>query len=75
MTPPSQPANKGMTHKGTSRPREDIVALGNMGYVNPTNAIMGTIGDLVRSVQLWNKAIKRLGEFVEGEEPAVTEKG
>jgi hypothetical protein len=63
--PPAH-SNKG-TRNGTSQPRKDIVALGNMGYVNVTNAIMGTIGDLARSVQLWNK-------FVEGEEPAVTEK-
>jgi hypothetical protein len=45
-----------------------------MGYCNATNAIMSTIGDLARSVQFWNKVIKRLGEFVEGEKPAVTEK-
>jgi hypothetical protein len=35
---------------------------------------MAAIGTLARSVAVWNKEIARLGEFVEGEDVAVTEK-
>ena len=52
--------------------REEIVALGSMGYQNATNAMVVTIGGLARSVAVWNKAITRLGEFVDGEDPTVT---
>lgn len=72
--PPPAYANTGMTRKNNSQPREEIVALGNMGYQNATNAMMATIGDLARSVTVWNKVITRLGNFVEGEEVAITKK-
>jgi len=72
--PPPAYANTDMTRKTTSQRREEIVALGNMGYQNATNAMMATIGDLARSVAVWKKVINRLGEFVEGEDAAVTEK-
>jgi hypothetical protein len=66
--------NRGMTRKNTSQPREEIVALGNMGYQNAINAIMGAIGKLARSIAVWNNVITRLGEFAEGEDVAVTKK-
>ncbi|KAG8893234.1 hypothetical protein FRB99_002117, partial [Tulasnella sp. 403] len=72
--PPPAHANTGMTRKKTSQPREEIVALGTMGYQNATNAMMATIGGLARSVKVWNKVIARLGDFVEGEPVATTEK-
>ena len=63
-----------MSCEKTSQPREDVVALGNMAYQNATNAMMATIGDLARSTAVWNKAIARLGEYINGEDAAVTEK-
>ena len=72
--PPSAYANTGMSRKRASQPREDIVALGNMGYRNATSAMMATIGDLARSIKVWNKDLARLGEFVEGEDVTVTKK-
>ncbi|KAG0634813.1 hypothetical protein HOY80DRAFT_1012275 [Tuber brumale] len=70
--PPPQFANTGMSRKGTSQPREEIVALGTMGCQNATNAMMATIGNPARSVAVWKKVIKRLGEPVDGENEAVT---
>ena len=72
--PPPAYAKAGMTRKSTSRPREEIIALGNMGYQNATDAMMAAIGDLAPSVAVWRKAINRPGEFVEGEDASVTEK-
>jgi hypothetical protein len=63
-----------MTCKTTSQHREEIVALGNMGFQNATGAMMATIGNLARAVAVWKDVINRLGEFVEGEDAAVTEK-
>ena len=70
--PPPAYANTGMSRKRASQPREEIVALGNMGYQNATNAVMATIGDLARSVAVWKSVITRLGEFVDGEDAVVT---
>jgi hypothetical protein len=36
--------------------------------------MMAIIGDLARSINVWNKKLGRLGEFVEGGDPAVAEK-
>ncbi|PWW80501.1 hypothetical protein C7212DRAFT_361520 [Tuber magnatum] len=70
--PPPQFANTGMSRKGTSQPREEIVALGAMGYRNATNAIVATIGNLARSITVWKKLVKRLGEPVDAENTANT---
>src|SRR5579863_479881 len=35
---------------------------------------MAAIGELARSVKVWNRVIERLGEFVEGEDADVTDK-
>lgn len=67
-------SDKGISRKGASHPREEIVALGNMGYQQATSDIMATIGDLARSVEVWNSVLERLGPFVPGESPAVTRK-
>jgi len=72
--PPPVYSNKGMSRKGTSQPREEIITLGNMGYQRATSDIMTTIGDLARLIQVWNRVIERLGPFVPGESAAVTEK-
>ncbi|KAF8595172.1 hypothetical protein BDV93DRAFT_534959 [Ceratobasidium sp. AG-I] len=71
--PPAFP-NTRISHKETGQPREEIVALGIKGYQNAINAIMAAIGDLARSVTVWNKVIHRLGEPVDGEKAAITEK-
>lgn len=62
--PPLAYDNKGTTRKQANKQREEIVALGNMGYQNVTNSMIATIDDLAVSVTLWNKAIARLSEDV-----------
>ncbi|KAG7451365.1 uncharacterized protein BT62DRAFT_927053 [Guyanagaster necrorhizus] len=71
--PPPAYAYTGMSRLHPRQRHEYIVALGSMGYGNATNAMMTTIGDLARSIEVWNKVISRLGEFVEGEDAAVTD--
>ncbi|KAH9039473.1 hypothetical protein EDB83DRAFT_2507660 [Lactarius deliciosus] len=67
--------NTGMTGGNTGRqPREEFVALGNMGYTNAVKAMMRTIGDLLRSIESWNDTLVRLGELVEGEDKEITER-
>ena len=36
--------------------------------------MMGTIGDLIRSIKVWNDVLDRLGEQVQGENRKVTER-
>ena len=72
--PPPVYPNTGMTRKNTSQPREEVVALGNMGYNNAVKAMMGTIGDLIRSLKVWNDVLDRLGEPIQGENRKVTER-
>ncbi len=72
--PPPVYANKGMTRKNTSQACEEFVALGDMGYNSAIRAMMGTIGDLLCSIDVWNDALGRLGEPVEGENSKVTER-
>ena len=71
--PPPAYTNTGMSSKKTGQPRKEIVALGNMGYKNATNAMMTTIDNLTDSVAVWGDVITRVGEFVDGEDAAVTE--
>lgn len=63
-----------MTRKNTSQPREEIVALGNMGYNNAVKAMMSTIRDLLLSIDAWNNVLGRLGDPVQGEPTSVTER-
>jgi hypothetical protein len=72
--PPTAYANTGMSGKKTSQRREEIVALGSMSYQNATNAMMATIGNLAISITVWKDDITTLGEFVDGEDAAVTRK-
>lgn len=64
--PPSVYPNTGMTYKKDSHPREEIIALGTMGYDNAIKAMMATIGDHDIYIEAWN-GVLRLGEPVEGE--------
>jgi hypothetical protein len=45
-----------------------------MGYNRAVKAMMGTIGDLLRSIDVWNDVLGRLGEPVEGENSKVTDR-
>ncbi|KAF8874483.1 hypothetical protein BD779DRAFT_1703538 [Infundibulicybe gibba] len=72
--PPPKYANTGISRNTSSQPREEIVALGNMGYRNATNSMMATIRSLALSVAAWKDSIARLGEFVDGEDAAVTKR-
>ena len=71
--PPIYP-NRGMTRTNNSQPREEFVALGNMGYNNAIKAMMGTIRDQQRSIEAWKDVLVRLGKPVEGENIKVTER-
>ncbi|KAL6308599.1 hypothetical protein BKA93DRAFT_725412, partial [Sparassis latifolia] len=71
--PPPVYHNTGMTHKKDSQRREEIIALGTMGYDNAVKAMMATIGDRLRSIDAWNNVLRRLGDPVEGESENVTE--
>ena len=62
-----------MTRSNKNKAREEFVALGNIGYSNAINAMMDTIGDLIRSIKVWDNVLGRLGEPVEGEDSSFTE--
>ncbi|KAH7882030.1 hypothetical protein F5I97DRAFT_1832632 [Phlebopus sp. FC_14] len=72
--PPPVIPNTGMTQKKGSQRREEIVALGTMGYDNAVKAMMATIGDRLQSIDAWNNALRRLGDPVEGESEEVAER-
>ena len=72
--PPPVYPNTGMTRRNTSQSREEVIALGNMGYNNAVNAMMNTIRDLLLSIDAWNNALGRLGDPVPGEPASVTQK-
>lgn len=72
--PPPEYVNTGMPRKNTSQRRQDIIALGNMGYEKAANAMMDTIDKLNGCIALWELAITTLREFVDGEDAAVTRK-
>ncbi|KAJ3567825.1 hypothetical protein NP233_g6111 [Leucocoprinus birnbaumii] len=57
-----------------SRRREEIVALGSMGYQNATSAMMAAMGDFARLITIWKHTITRLGEFTVGEAVGVPRK-
>ena len=71
--PPPVYSNTGMTRKNTSQPREEVVALGNMGYNNAVKAMMSAIRDLLLSIDAWKKVLDRLGDPIPGEPTRVTE--
>ncbi|KAF8270015.1 hypothetical protein EI94DRAFT_854808 [Lactarius quietus] len=62
-----------MTRQKDSQRREEIVALGTMGYDNAVRAMMATIGDRLQSIDAWNNVLLRLGDPEEGERENVTE--
>jgi hypothetical protein len=70
--PPPVYANTGMTRENGSQPREEFVALGNMGYHNAVGAMTDTMADLTESIAFWNNGLASLGEPVEGENDEVT---
>ncbi|PWW76363.1 hypothetical protein C7212DRAFT_351499 [Tuber magnatum] len=72
--PPPVYANTGMARRNTSQAREEVIALGNMAYSNALKAMMGTIGDLLISIEVWNQVLDRLGEPVEGESGKATQR-
>ncbi|KAI9778209.1 MAG: hypothetical protein M1839_008326 [Geoglossum umbratile] len=67
-------ANTGMTRKNERRPREEIIALGNTGYINAVKAMIDTTGNLIHSIEIWNKVLAKLGKPVEGENSEVAER-
>ncbi|KAH9039472.1 hypothetical protein EDB83DRAFT_2411948 [Lactarius deliciosus] len=74
--PPPVYGNTGMTRTDTGRqPREEFVALGNMGYTDAVKAMMmHTIGDLLCTIEAWNDTLVRLGELVGGEDKKIAER-
>ncbi|KAG8692458.1 hypothetical protein FRC08_009765 [Ceratobasidium sp. 394] len=65
--PPPVHHNQALSHKDTSQPREEIVALGTMAYTNATKRMTNTIGDQLRSIKVWEAELEKLGPVVEGE--------
>ena len=63
-----------MTRTKSSQPLEEVVALGDEGYSNAIEAIMGAIGDRVRSIDAWNTVIERLGEPAVGADSNITKR-
>ncbi|KAG7096384.1 hypothetical protein E1B28_003828 [Marasmius oreades] len=73
--PPTVYPNLGMTHGENSQPREEIVALGNKGYQDATNAIVTQIGTLIRTSDVWESKITRLRQLTNhGENPEATKR-
>lgn len=72
--PPPVYPNRSMTRKNTSQPREEVIALGTMGYNNAVVAMMSTIRDLLLSIDVWNNLLGKLGGPVQGEPTRVTER-
>jgi hypothetical protein len=72
--PPDQTNSTRCSYKRNSRRREGIVVLGTTGYQNAINGMMAKIGNLARSIEVWEDDIARLGEPVDGERPTVTRK-
>ena len=72
--PPPAYATNGISHDHASQPREEITALSNMGYESAMGTMMVAIRVLARSVAVWKDVITRLGEFVDREGTAATEK-
>jgi len=71
--PPPAYRNTGMTHQKDSQRREEIVALGTIGYDNAIKAMMANIGNHLQSIDAWNNVLRRLGAPVKGESESVTE--
>ncbi|KAI6142754.1 hypothetical protein BKA82DRAFT_1000160, partial [Pisolithus tinctorius] len=71
---PSVYTNMGMAGRKTRPTHEKFVALGDTGYSNAITAMIVTIGNLLRSIEVWNDTLSRLGEPVEGENSKVTER-
>ena len=64
--PPPAYATKGISHEQASQPREEIIALGNMGYEGAMDTMMAAIRALARSVAVWRiNVIARRGELVD----------
>lgn len=59
---------KGLKH------RDEVIALGTMGFNNGLTAMMKVIGGLYRSIEVWNRSIDGLGKFHQGESNSVTKK-
>ena len=59
---------KGLKH------REEIIALGALGYNNGLTAMMKAIDGLSLSIEAWNESIDKLGEIHQGESQSVTNK-
>jgi hypothetical protein len=72
--PPPVYPNTGMTRKKDGQRREEIVALGTMGFDNAIKAMMATIGNNLQSIDAWSSALRRLGDPVDGEAENVTER-
>lgn len=74
LDPPPDHRNTGLVRKTASSPREYIIALGHSGYASALQSMMGTIGNLGRSIKDWQDVLDRLGEYQQGESENITKK-
>jgi hypothetical protein len=65
--PPLVYGNTGLARKTTSRPREQVIALGNSGYTSALKRMVGAIDDLDLSIKNWQVVLRRLGQPQEGD--------
>ena len=59
--------NTRLARKTTSRPREQVIALGNSGYTSALKRMVGAIDDLDLSIKNWQVVLRRLGQPQEGD--------
>ena len=57
--PPVFPDKKGMEHTHNSQPKEYMVALGTGGYIRAVSSMQAEIDDLMDSIEIWNRQLKR----------------
>ncbi|KAI6163349.1 hypothetical protein EDD17DRAFT_1776098 [Pisolithus thermaeus] len=72
--PLAHPHDTVLDRKTKRHPREQVIALGNSGYINALKSMMGAIGDLDHSIRDWQYVLDRLGKPKEGEPENTTEK-
>lgn len=65
--PPLVYGNTGLARKTTSRPCEQVIALGNSGYTSALKRMVGAIDDLDLSIKNWQVVLRRLGQPQEGD--------
>ena len=70
--PPPEHPNRLYVRKNRSKPRADIVILGQKGYTNAVDVMMEKIEDQHVLIETYQRELDRVGEAVEGEKDTRT---